>query len=158
MRKLPDPVAARKPAPADPALAADFRRFHGEAAGLVDVRIARAHEFAEIALAAEMGAPVARAFVGGMVDLQRKIKRFARPLCASCDATFYPKRPPAGLLLLLPATDAPTMTIVSGICAHCTRMSDAAIVEGFAAYLKKSLWPDLRLVDAAQVMREAGRA
>jgi hypothetical protein len=157
MGTLPD-SAARGNTQSDPDLVAGFERFHDEAAGLIDVRIARTDQFPFLTLLAELGEPVPMAFVTALKMLRRRIKRLEKPLCASCDFTFYPKRPPAGVLILLPATDAVSQLIAAGICPGCAEKTDAEIVEGFARFAKMKLWPDLRVIDAVHVARDGGRA
>jgi hypothetical protein len=158
MSLLPERPADFNAASRAPDLAAELERFQVEAAGLADVRIARICDFPIIEASAVLGARVPLAFITGMASLRRKIKLLERPLCASCDFEFFPKRPPGGLLLLLPAIDEPSHIIASGLCPGCARLSDAQIVDRFAARALVKLWPDHRVIDLANLSRERGRA
>jgi len=139
-------------------LEVSVRQLTDEAAGLFNLHIVRIADYPEVAVSARLGDPIGNALLLGIERVMRAACRFEKPQCASCDAVFFPKRPAVGVLLIVPAIDAPTMTIASGICPACALKSDDEIVAAFTAYARRGLWPDLRTFKSDRISRNTGRA
>jgi hypothetical protein len=126
--------------------------FHREAEGVVAIG---ALTPPELLLLATTHPELAR----GLSDWIDRIEK-TRPICATCDAIFTIDIPPSMWAVARPDRGDARGVMLMGFCASCCDryLSRDELIAAAAEQLRKGMWPDLRVLDAAHFAREGGRA
>jgi hypothetical protein len=155
VRYIPIQSDAGVPEPTEP-LFADFRR---EAEGMFQLPNFDAAATLDCA-DAELGIPLVVVYMRALRGFKTKVDKRKRPLCLSCVVTFWAKRPPVAIAVgrgMPFATGAVSIALTSGICGTCLAKGHDFVMERALDHGKR-LWPDLRVINTANIAHEAGRA
>jgi hypothetical protein len=128
-----------------------LREFHDDAAGCFRLHVVRRDEmFFHLATSPK--------FRRAVEDWFAKADEM-RPLCLDCDSELTGAAPPADWLVAVPLREDYHSVLTMGLCEGCSaRLArDDALFAAAAARLRTA-WPDLRMVDAAAISSEGGRA
>jgi hypothetical protein len=88
-------------------------------------------------------------------DLAKAAAERRLPDCLACGVGL--SRMPDVIAVMLAERPDPSSVMASGICPGCARMTDAEITAIVEKLLRRT-WPELRVVDSAQISSAAGRA
>ncbi len=123
----------------------DLRRFHREAAGVIEIMVIRKRRDAPWLVTKLLaGEPNAWALYRALGRWLDRIE-VNRPLCvhAGCPHEFSAAALPDTFLICVPWRDDRSVCLTGGVCGTCAASND----DGAISEWVKQLWPDGRIID-----------
>jgi len=132
---------------------AGMNALHAEAGGTLAFAIYRAAQVGQLLGRVILGDDRA----GPLLRVVQQAMSNPQPGCMCCDRDMAAGKV-AAVAIVAPDVPAPRHGLAGAICAACAVETDTALTEKLCAFLKKSAWPDLRVISPVQLQPKGGRA